>query len=287
MRRKATLNHRIKQQLFSEASSYFKALRRANLSTNYAFFFKISYSSIFNWGIQFAIICNTIALSLDRYGISETETQLLEKFNLIFSIVFFIEMIIKFLGMGFAVYAQDNYNLFDAIIVVISIIEFVLSEFTKNSAAALSAIRVFRILRVFKLAKNWMSFRHLLSTIFKTLSDMKAITLFLFSFIYFYAIFGMKLFGYKVFIGEDGIPTSNKELGNKPNSNFNNIQEAFLSVFIVLVNDGWSTIFFQHAKATNSYYLPLFFFVSLLLIGQLILLNLFLAILLNNFESDS
>ena len=62
--------------------------------------------------------------------------------------------------------------------------------------------------------------------------------------------------------------------------------EAFVSVFIVLANDGWSTIFFNHHRAAGSL-ISVLYFISLFIMGQLIMLNLFLAVLLNNFDEDS
>jgi hypothetical protein len=97
---------------------------------------------------------------------------------------------------------------------------------------------------------------------------------------------GTEFFAFKVKIDSQGLP--NAEEGVSPDSNFYNSLEAFLSVFIVLINDGWSTIFFQHAKANpTTNYMSYIYFVTLLIAGQFIMLNLFLAILLNNFEEDS
>ena len=61
--------------------------------------------------------------------------------------------------------------------------------------------------------------------------------------------------------------------------NFNNFAEAFTSVFIVLANDGWSTMFFDHYRAGNPI-IAMIFFLTMLILGQFVMLNLFLAILL-------
>lgn len=67
-----------------------------------------------------------------------------------------------------------------------------------------------------------------------------------------------------------------------PDSTFNTWMEAFTTVFIVLANDGWSTIYINHYRSTGITK-PSIFFISLLVIGQHIMLNLFLAILISNF----
>ena len=57
-------------------------------------------------------------------------------------------------------------------------------------------------------------------------------------------------------------------------------------MFIVLANDGWSLIYLNHFRAVSGFKSTLFF-ISLLGFGQLILLNIFLAILVSNFDEDS
>jgi predicted membrane protein len=74
--------------------------------------------------------------------------------------------------------------------------------------------------------------------------------------------------------------------GRYPRSNFNTALESFLSVFIVLANDGWTKIFFDYYRATNPIGATLFF-LFILFLGQFMLLNLFIAILIENFEQLS
>ena len=71
--------------------------------------------------------------------------------------------------------------------------------------------------------------------------------------------------------------------GTVPDWNFNNFSDAFICVFIVLANDGWSPIYFDHVRSMH-WFLPTIFFVSLIIIGQYILFQLFLAIMLQEFE---
>lgn len=74
--------------------------------------------------------------------------------------------------------------------------------------------------------------------------------------------------------------------GTSPPSNFDNFLHGITSVFIVLANDGWTVIFFDHYRAVGKV-LPTFYFLSLLIIGNYILLKLFLSILLKNFDETS
>ena len=94
----------------------------------------------------------------------------------------------------------------------------------------------------------------------------------IFIFLFTYALIGLELYAYR--------------LESSVASRFDTFLQAFLSVFIVLANDGWTLIFFEHYRATNSI-LACVYFLSLIVFGQFILLNLFIAILIENFEQLS
>jgi hypothetical protein len=95
----------------------------------------------------------------------------------------------------------------------------------------------------------------------------------------------MELFAYRVKFNDDNYLDLGPD-GKYPDSTFNTFLESFLSVFIVLANDGWTEIYFNHYRSTDPVASTLYF-ITLLVIGQFILLNLFIAILIENFEQVS
>ena len=182
-------------------------------------------------------------------------------------------MIIKFFGLGFKGYFQDKFNTFDCVIVMISTIDILVtyglpSSDDSGGSSAISALRAFRLLRVFKIAKSWKKLQDLLKTIGKTLKDVSNFSVLLFLFMFTYTLLGMDLFAYKVAFDDEG--NLDIENGSYPDSNFNYFLEAFASVFIILANDGWSTIYFNHYRAGFEA-ASVIYFVSFLVIGQLIL----------------
>lgn len=84
--------------------------------------------------------------------------------NNILSWIFFAEMCVKLLGLGIKEYAADSFNLFDCSVVMISLIENIIEWIGVDfgGGGAISALRAIRLLRVFKLARSWTSFRELL-----------------------------------------------------------------------------------------------------------------------------
>lgn len=92
-----------------------------------------------------------------------------------------------------------------------------------------------------------------------------------------YVLLGMELFSIKV--DPDVIATSYID-----RMNFNSIWMSFIIIFTVLTGESWDQTMLAFAKQQG--YIAIFFFVSLIVIGVMIFLNLFLAILLENFEED-
>ena len=95
-------------------------------------------------------------------------------------------MLIMMLGLGLNTYCKDSFNIFDASVVLLSIVEIVIKwAKVEFSGGAFSSLRAVRLLRVFKLARSWTSFRELLKKMVQTLSDIQyfAILVLLFMFI--------------------------------------------------------------------------------------------------------
>ena len=71
--------------------------------------------------INLVIVINTVLLALDHDPMDESFEIVLEKMNLVLTIVFIFEMIIKLIGMGLPAYFKDPANILDFVIVVLSI----------------------------------------------------------------------------------------------------------------------------------------------------------------------
>ena len=83
-----------------------------------------------------------------------------------FTIVFALEMVLKLFGLGIRKYLSDGFNIFDGIIVLLSLVELGFAD----ESSGLSVLRAFRLLRVFKIIKSWSSLRILLATVLESFS---------------------------------------------------------------------------------------------------------------------
>ena len=90
----------------------------------------------------------------------------------------------------------------------------------------------------------------------------------------------MELYAYKLRFSGDEVDMQD---GTSPRNNFDDFLHAFVSVYWALVGDDWQYMMYD-AIRWKGYFSAVLYFVSLLMIGNVILLNLFLAILFGNFE---
>ena len=95
------------------------------------------------------------------------------------------------------------FNIFDSVIVFASVIDMflsnvLLSKDSEVSGSVITALRGFRLLRVFKLAQQWKRFELLLETLARTLRDIATFSILLFIIILVFTLLGLELFAFKV-----------------------------------------------------------------------------------------
>jgi len=178
---------------------------------------RVAHSSAFNVGVSLCILINTIVLALDTHPIEVGMEKAIEIANLVFYFIFLAEMFIKLMGLGFRSYFKDSYNIFDFLIVLLSTIDVLLNVYVNltmtdeclleklkqqggpaDSLAVSQVFRVFRLLRIFKLARSWPTFNYFLVTIGGALTKITSFSALLFLFIFMFVIFGMDLFSNKL-----------------------------------------------------------------------------------------
>ena len=71
------------------------------------------------------ILINSVIMAIDHYGISKKTESNLYYANMVLTIVFAIEMVVKIFGLGIKEYLRDGFNIFDATIIIIGLLEYV------------------------------------------------------------------------------------------------------------------------------------------------------------------
>jgi hypothetical protein len=154
--------------------------------------------------------------------------------------MFFGEMLIKVIGLGPKQYAKDRFNLFDAFITILTIVENILDLSAANSISsggAISGFRAIRLFRIFKLARQLKSFQEMLMKIAMSLKDIGNFSVLLFLFLFTYTLLGLEMYSNKLQVDGNGHVVFTG--GESPRPNFDNFLRAFIMIFTVLIGDNW------------------------------------------------
>jgi len=91
---------------------------------------------------------------MESYNNNISTNAALESANKVFSYIFAVEMVFKIYALGIKKYSHDGFNIFDGVLVVVSLFDIVLQSIVGKStgASVITVFRTLRLLRVFKLA---------------------------------------------------------------------------------------------------------------------------------------
>jgi hypothetical protein len=223
------------------------------------------------------IILNTLILAMDKYPAHREEVQnVLDDINLVFTILFTLEVVVKIIGLGIRPFGRDRFNIFDLLIVLVSLMEIFLSD----GGGSFSALRAFRLFRIFKLFRVG-DLRVLIDSIAFTVMTIGNYVILLILFVYVYALLGMQFFAGRLkFDKETNLPDMVN--GVSPRANFDTLGWSSLTIFQILIGDNWNSIMYDCIRAVGP--VSSLYFITLILFGNIVMLNLFLAILLGNFD---
>jgi hypothetical protein len=113
--------------------------------------------------------------------------------------MFLAELIMKNIAIGPRDYVRDKINIFDAVLVTISLVEYFLSSGEANSGfGALRALRIFRVLRVTRLIRSLKYMRVIIRVLNNTIGSAMIVGVLLILFIFVYAILGMEIYRNKL-----------------------------------------------------------------------------------------
>ncbi|KAF6313457.1 sodium voltage-gated channel alpha subunit 5 [Rhinolophus ferrumequinum] len=226
--------------------------------------------------ITMCIVLNTLFMALEHYNMTTEFEDMLQVGNLVFTGIFTAEMTFKIIALDPYYYFQQGWNIFDSIIVILSLMELGLSRMGN-----LSVLRSFRLLRVFKLAKSWPTLNTLIKIIGNSVGALGNLTLVLAIIVFIFAVVGMQLFGKNYSELRHRISDS----GLLPRWHMMDFFHAFLIIFRILCGEWIETMW--DCMEVSGQSLCLLVFLLVMVIGNLVVLNLFLALLLSSFSADN
>ncbi|KAK1786586.1 hypothetical protein P4O66_003033 [Electrophorus voltai] len=219
--------------------------------------------------------------------------------NKVLLAMFTCEMLIKMYSLGLQAYFVSLFNRFDCFVVCGGIAETILVELEIMSPLGISVLRCVRLLRIFKVTRHWASLSNLVASLLNSMKSIASLLLLLFLFIIIFSLLGMQLFGGKFNFDENVTKRST----------FDTFPQALLTVFQVgvlsfstrtsipidqsrngppniLTGEDWNTVMYDGIMAyggpSSSGMVVCIYFIILFICGNYILLNVFLAIAVDN-----
>ncbi|EMP36125.1 Sodium channel protein type 5 subunit alpha [Chelonia mydas] len=256
------------------------------------FLFDIVTSQAFDVIIMILICLNMITMMVETDDQSTEKTYILNKINMLFVAIFTAECIMKLLALRHY-YFTNGWNIFDLSVVIMSIVGTVLSGIVKVfenyfSPTLFRVIRLARIGRILRLIRAAKGIRTLLFALMMSLPALFNIGLLLFLVMFIYAIFGMANFAYVQW--ESGIDDM---------FNFQTFANSMLCLFQITTSAGWDGLLSPILNTGPPFCDPnirgavgecgkpavgIIFFVSYIIISFLIVVNMYIAVILENFN---
>ncbi|XP_006872615.1 PREDICTED: voltage-dependent R-type calcium channel subunit alpha-1E isoform X3 [Chrysochloris asiatica] len=231
-------------------------------------------SQVFYWIVLSLVALNTACVAIVHHNQPPWLTHLLYYAEFLFLGLFLLEMSLKMYGMGPRLYFHSSFNCFDFGVTVGSIFEVVWAIFRPGTSFGISVLRALRLLRIFKVTKYWASLRNLVVSLMSSMKSIISLLFLLFLFIVVFALLGMQLFGGR-FNFNDGTPSAN----------FDTFPAAIMTVFQILTGEDWNEVMYNGIRSqggVSSGMWSAIYFIVLTLFGNYTLLNVFLAIAVDN-----
>uniref|UniRef100_A0A3B4WTP5 Voltage-dependent L-type calcium channel subunit alpha n=1 Tax=Seriola lalandi dorsalis TaxID=1841481 RepID=A0A3B4WTP5_SERLL len=236
----------------------------------------------FYWAVMFLVLLNTLTIATEHHHQPDWLTSLQDVASRVLLVLFVIEMFVKMYALGPRAYFMSLFNRFDFFVVLCGILEMIMLSAGAVAPLGFSVLRCIRLLRILKVTKYWTSLSNLVASLLNSVRSIASLLLLLFLFIVIFSLLGMQVFG-----GKFNFPD------HRPRrSNFDNFPQALISVFQILTGEDWTSIMYNGIMAHGGPDFPgilvAIYFIILFVCGNYILLNVFLAIAVDNLaEAES
>ncbi|KAG1673046.1 Voltage-dependent T-type calcium channel subunit alpha-1I [Nymphon striatum] len=265
----------------------------------------------FDYAVLFFIALNCITLAMERPTVppGSNERIFLTVANYSFTVIFAFEMFVKVVAAGLwygdTAYLKTSWNIMDAILVSVSLIDVFITIVANASPRIFGILRVVRLLRSLRplrVINRAPGLKLVVQTLLSSLRPIGNIVLICCTFFIIFGILGVQLFKGSFFYcdGPDVEFIRNKTecLADPRNTwfnrryNFDDLGQALMALFVLSSKDGWVNIMYNGLDAVGIDQQPqenynewrLLFFISFLLLVGFFVLNMFVGVVVENFH---
>ena len=231
----------------------------------------ITKSRTFNVYIFSLITFSAILIGIETYpDMASKYRDLLVLLDRFIITCFVLEIGLKIIAMGKKPWQffKDSWNVFDFIIVAVCLIP-------SDDTHFFAVFRILRVLRILRMITFLPKLRLLIGALLKSIPSMGYVVLLIAILFYVYAIVGVFVFG-----------------ANDP-LHFGDLHHTMVTLFKVLTLEGWIDIMNTHILGPTTEgnlqivsFWPFLYFASFILIGAMIIMNLFIGVIMNSMDES-
>ena len=214
----------------------------------------IKESSIFQIVVTVVILLSSVIVGIGTYDFTDDLfLNSLSVLDISITVFFVIEILIRFFAEKRKVdFFKDGWNIFDSIIVVSSLIP--------TAGTSVMVLRLLRLARLLRVISFIPELRFVIEALIESLKKSVYVLILIFILLYIYAVAGVILF--------------EKVEGGR----FEELGEALLALVQIMTLSSWETLMLPIADV---YPYAWIYFVSFVVFSSIIVLNLFVAILVD------
>ncbi|PKU49448.1 sodium channel protein type 2 subunit alpha-like isoform x1 [Limosa lapponica baueri] len=260
--------------------------------------YKIVEHNWFETFIVFMILLSSGALAFEDIYIEQRKTIkiILEYADKIFTYIFILEMVLKWVAYGFQTYFTNAWCWLDFLIVDVSLVSLVAHALGLSELSAIKSLRTLRALRPLRALSRFEGMRVVVNALTGAIPSIMNVLLVCLTFWLVFSIMGVNLFAGKFYrcvnttTGEQFPPeevtnvtvcknltiTSGDVQWKNVKVNFDNVAAGYLSLLQVTG---------QQPKYEDNLYMYIYF-VAFIIFGSFFTLNLFIGVIIDNFNQQ-
>jgi hypothetical protein len=247
---------------------------------------KFTETSIFGAVSLVLIACNIVSLSVAHHGMSDELYYFLEVVDVIFTLAFDVEMLLKVIGLGFGRYWTDGFNKVDTVVNIsctIGLISMLMGG-SPELMEIMGVFRLSRVLRVMRLLGRVKILRELLEVVMGSWVAVSNLCVFILYCLFVFSLFGMHMFGDMSQFHDPEVPWLDEGTGTHdiPRPTFSSFIMAFSTCFLMMTGDRWKVTMYTYMQTTGLE--AAVFFIMLWAVCNAIMMNLFVAVIVENFS---
>lgn len=237
--------------------------------------------------ILLCLIVNIVSIALERVDMSDTEKTITNIINFSCTILFFVEITTRLLALGPKKYWDNHFDKMDIVIIWMNMADVIylastgqdLIHYESSYTSIIKCLKTLRLFRFLVGMQYWRRGSILFIEMIRALVKTKEFIVLIVISIFVGALMGMEFFAYRVrYVGEDEIPEE-LSLGTAPRLNYDDIENALMTTTMICLNEEWHIIMYEHMRLTGTK--AGVYFIIVLLIGEVILIRMFMALFIN------